>query len=110
VEIDFATSRLARTLNNERELVKKYGSTGARKIRTRLAQLDAAETLADMRHLPGRCHELTEDRKGQLAVDVEHPQRLIFVPTNNPPPRRPDGGLSWEGVRAITIIEIHDYH
>lgn len=63
-----------------------------------------------MKSLPGRCHELTGDHGGQLAVDVEHPYRLIFVPTKDPPPSKTDGGLDWRRVDAITVIGVEDYH
>ena len=42
---------------------------------------------------PERRHELSGNRKGQFAVDLKHPQRLIFEPNHNPLPRRADGGL-----------------
>ncbi len=110
MRIDFATSRLGRTLNSDKDLVRKYGAKGARRIQTRLAQLDAVDTLEDMRDLPGRCHELTGDRRGQIAIDIDHPRRLVLLPSDNPPARKPDGGIDWSSVRAITIVEIDDYH
>lgn len=110
MEIWFESRRLQRILSSERELVRRFGASGARKIQARLAQLEAADTLEDMRDLPGRCHELSGDRSGQLAVDVENPNRLIFEPTENPAPTKADGGLDWEAVTAITVIEIVDYH
>lgn len=77
----------------------------------RLDDLHAATMLEDMRNLPGRCHELTGDRKGQLAIDLVHPHRLIFEVANEPIPRKTDKGLDWKKVTAIRIIEIaKDYH
>ncbi len=67
--------------------------------------------LGDMRQLPQtRCHELREDRKGQLAVDLDHPYRLIFEIANEPLPVKPDGGLDWFNATAIRILTIEDYH
>ena len=60
--------------------------------------------------IPGGCHELREDRAGQLAVDVTKNLRLIFRPTEDPPPAKDDGGLDWKAVTAITILEVADYH
>jgi hypothetical protein len=57
-----------------------------------------------------RCHELTGDRKGSLAVDVEHPKRLIFEPDHNPRPEKADGGLDWRQVTKIRVLAIEDYH
>jgi len=45
-----------------------------------------------VRALPGRCHELHGNLDGVLSLDLEHPYRLLFEPTE-PPPRLPDGGL-----------------
>ena len=63
-----------------------------------------------MRTLPGRCHELTGDRKGTLSIDLDGPYRLIFEPAENPPPVKTDGGLAWELVTAIRILEVEDTH
>ena len=63
-----------------------------------------------MKTLPGRCHELTGDRKGQLAVDVTKNVRLVFEPADEPTPTREGGGLDWEGVKSVRILEVVDYH
>lgn len=64
-----------------------------------------------MRQLPGaRCHELTANLKGKLAVDLDHPYRLLFEPAHNPVPCKHDGGLDWTKVTAITVLEILNYH
>lgn len=90
---------------------RKLGAQTADRLAQRLGELQAAETLEDLRPLPGpRCHELKGDRKGQLAVDLDHPRRLIFEPTANPPPLRAGGGLDWGAVDSIVIVEIADYH
>jgi toxin HigB-1 len=77
---------------------------------TRLTDMAAATTLEDLRQLPGQCHELTGDRKGQLALDLAGGKRLIFEPSENPPPIKDDGGLAWERVDAVRVLEITDYH
>jgi proteic killer suppression protein len=74
-------------------------------------ELSAADNLADISRVPpARCHELTGDRAGQLSVDLDHPYRLLFVVGNNPRPERESGGLDWEEVTEIVIIEIMDTH
>jgi proteic killer suppression protein len=80
-------------------------------IRNRLDDLAAADSLDVIRKLPQhRCHELTGNRKGQLAVDLAHPYRLIFKPDDDPPVTKTDGGIDWKRVKTILIIEIEDYH
>ena len=56
------------------------------------------------------CHELKGNRKGTLAVKLDHRLRLIFKPADEPVPLKADGGLNWKEVRAIRILSIEDYH
>lgn len=110
MEVLFASDKLKRALSTQRELQRDFGQDGAKKITLRLQQLAAAPALSEMRSLPGRCHELTADRAGYLAVDVHKGYRLVFRPTADPPPEKPDGGLDWAQVDSITVTEIVDYH
>ncbi len=97
-------------MSTQRVLQAEWGQEGSKKVTLRLQQLAAAPTLAEMRNLPGRCHELTGGGAGSLAVDVHKGFRLVFRPTDDPPPRKPDGGLDWTAVDSITVTEIVDYH
>lgn len=45
----------------------------------------------------GRCHPLTQNRKGQYAVDLAHPYRLVFEKMENQ-------------IQIVNILEIVDYH
>lgn len=110
MDVLFITAKLQKQLSNQRDLKRKWGDIGAKRITLRLQQLAAAETLDDMRELPGRCHELVGDRYGELAVDVHQGHRMIFRPTEDPPPEKDDGGLDWSLVESITITEIVNYH
>jgi len=90
---------------------KHLGAKCAGKLMQRMMELQAADTLSDISHLPpARCHELSGDRAGQFSVDVEHPYRLLFIPINDPLPLREDGGIDREKVTEIQIIEIQDTH
>ena len=81
------------------------------KLQQRLMELNAASCLADISRVPSaRCHPLTGDRKGQLSVDLKQPYRLLFIPANDPMPKKKDGGLDWSRVTEIGIIEIIDTH
>ena len=81
------------------------------KLQQRMMELKAAENLTDISRLPpARCHELKGNRKGQLSVDLEHPYRLLFVPADNPIPKKEGGGLDWDRITEIEIIEIIDTH
>jgi plasmid maintenance system killer protein len=110
VELAFERQQLASLCNSERALVRKFGPEAAKRIRRRLTQLAAATCLQDLRNAPGRCHELAADRAGHLNIDLHGPYRLIFAPTEHPPPAKSDGGLDWSAVIAVTISEITDTH
>ncbi len=111
MDIRFKNRQLNKRCNDYTNLVKKYGPTNAKLITQRLEQLHAMPNLALARKLPQmRCHELGGDRKGELAVYVEHPFRLVFKVDQKPVPRKGDGGLDWTKVEAILIIAIEDYH
>jgi len=110
MRILFRTQKLRKLCNSFAALRKKYGQHCAEIIRRRLDDLDAAAALEDMRELPGRCHELTANRKGQLALDLAGPYRLTFEPANEPVPLKPDGGLDWSEVTAVRILHVEDYH
>ena len=81
----------------------------AKRIQQRLKDLRAAETLADMRYLPGRCHELRENLAGLLSLDLDHPYRLLFHPAAGGE-AGPGGGLDWSAVKAVTIVSVTDTH
>jgi len=111
MEIHFDARKVQKLCSSEKEMRSKLGTRNAEKLKQRLTELEAAVTLEDMGHVPAaRCHELTQDRKGQLAVDLVHPKRLIFEPAHNPIPRKEDGGLDWSKVTEIVIREVVDYH
>ena len=70
----------------------------AREIHACIDALKAADSVEEL--VAGRifrCHLLKHNRKGQYAMDLVHPYRLIFE-------KREDGML------YVLIIEIVDYH
>ncbi len=110
MEVLFATRKLQRRFGSVAETRKAYGDQMAKKIALRLQQLEAARHLDDLRHLPGRWHELTGDLQGHLACDLTGPHRLIVRPTEEPLPRNSQGGLDWSAVDSVTVTDIDDYH
>lgn len=111
MEISFDSRKMQKAFNCERELIRVYGSNMAKKIKNRMALLAAAENLEHVPTTPPcRRHELGQNRKGQFAVDLEQPHRLIFRPNHNPLPRKADGGLDLRKITGIRIMETEDYH
>ena len=111
MRIFFKTRKLQKICSEGAVGRKHLGAKGSLKLQQRMMELSAAQNLAEISRLPpARCHELTGNRTGQLSVDLEHPHRLLFIPANNPLPQRKSGGMNWQGITEIEIIEIADTH
>jgi plasmid maintenance system killer protein len=109
LEVFFDDPDLAEACASEKELRKKCGVVRAKKIQQRLKDLRSAATLANMRTLPGRCHELRENLAGLLSLDLDHPYRLLFRPASDGE-AGPGGGLEWSAVTAVAIVSVADTH
>lgn len=110
MDVSYKSRKLEKQLTDPREMVKSFGQL-ARKVNQRLKELTDADNLAIIRTIQAaRCHELTGDRKGELAVVVSGNYRMVFEPNHQPIPNKDDGGLNWEEVTKIQINEIEDYH
>lgn len=111
MEVLFESGKLRKTCNSEKELRRTYGPEMAKKIQQRLSELAAATTLKDMEALPAaRCHELRADRRGQFAVKLVEPKRLVFKPAHSPVPRLKGGNIDTRNVTKILVLQIVDYH
>jgi len=111
MEIAFSSRKIEKLCNIAKEMRAKLGDRCAKVLQQRLAEMKAADTLEDLRKVPAaRCHELKADRKGQLAVDLVHPKRLVFVPDHDPVPSKSDGGLDWAQVSRVLVTDVVDYH
>lgn len=105
----FDDAKLQRLVEDSQALHRKHGGSRARKIGVRLAALHAAESMADLRALPGRWHQLVADRAEHWAASLDGPYRLIIRPSE-PVPRLNNGGIDWSSVTRVTVVSIEDYH
>ncbi len=87
---------------------RKLGRKCAKSLRKRLADLAAAQSVVEL--VAGHPHPLRGDRRGQFALKLEGGRRLVFRPTEDPPPLKADDTIDWSRVGSITIIFIGDYH
>ncbi len=98
MEITYRTRKLERVCTNAGAAEKAYGSEMADKIHQRIDELSASATVEMMvQYHIGRCHALTQNRKGQYAMDLVHPYRLVFEKYG-------------EEIQIANILEIVDYH
>src|SRR3990170_2150668 len=98
MQISFASNKLAKAFNSERELKREYGSDRAKAIMKRMAMFKAAACLAEVpSQKPERCHQLKGNRKYQFGVDINHPFRIVFMPEGQIP-FTADGGVDLKKV------------
>ena len=112
MEVYYRTNKLQKNCSSEKAMRAEWGPKMAEKIALRIAQLEAADNLEVIaRSGLGRFHELKGDRKGQLSLDLVHPQRLLFQPNHDPVPRKEEGGeLDLAKITSVLILEITDPH
>ncbi len=110
MEIKFTDKKLEKLANDDRKMLKELGSIRAKLLRRRLTQLETSKTLEEVRYLPGNYHELTENRKGQWACDLDQPYRLVFTPIERPIPANDNGQYVWIEITSVEIVEIINYH
>lgn len=98
MKVEYRNKGIEKICTNASVAEKKYGTAMAEKIQLRIDQIQAADSVEQMiKYGIGRCHPLRQNRKNQFAVDLVHPQRLVFEMKDNE-------------IRIANIIEIVDYH
>ncbi|MFM9977292.1 MAG: type II toxin-antitoxin system RelE/ParE family toxin [Sphingomonadaceae bacterium] len=89
----FGTSDTERIWNGDQS--RRFPVDLQKHARRRMLLLEAAETLDDLRNLPGnRLHALTKDRAGQHSISINKQYRICFV---------------WKDGDAYDV-ELVDYH
>lgn len=98
MDITYKSKKLEKICTDARAAEKAYGREMAIKIHQRIDEISAADSVEMMiRFHIGRCHPLSQNRKGQYAVDLIHPYRLVFEKNG-------------DEIQLANIIEIVDYH
>lgn len=108
--VSVGSRKLAKTLATPETIDKHLGTAVGKQVRKRLDDIRAAETLDDIRYVPGRFEELTGDRRGQFSLRVSANVRLIIEPANDAECLKNDDGIDLRSVTAVRIVEIVDYH
>lgn len=93
---------------DSKKAVQVLGTESARKLQRRLSELKAARSVQE---LPaGRPHPYTGKGERRFSLDLAGGARLLFIPTEDPPPRTIDGGIDWAVVTDVTIVFLGDNH
>lgn len=110
MDISFQDKALRKCANSDRLAIRKLGPKRADLFKQRLDELAGVDCLEGVRNLPGHYHELTGNRKGQWACNLDHPYRLVFVPHEEPIPEDGHGRYLWIEIKGVEIVEITNYH
>jgi len=104
MKIYFKSNKHAKLVNDNKQLIRKYGQQQANSIHEVLKELDAADCLAD---IPSslRPHPLEPKSEGKFALDLKHPFRIIVQAYGS-------FTLSdYSTIKEIEVIDVRiDYH
>lgn len=104
MDIIFISKRMRKLYENHVYAVKHLGDRNAYLYTQRLQEVIAANNLAILDTLPGRLHPLHGVNRGQYALDLVHPKRLIIEPVLE------DDQTSPNQAKKAIIVDIVDYH
>ena len=108
MEIQYKDKKIRELCEKQAVAERKLGAPCARKLRSRLGDLEAATRVSDLTF--GNPHPLKGDRLGRFALDLAGGWRLVFSPANHPSPTHADGSTDWTQVTIVCIEYIGDYH
>ena len=98
LDIEYKTKKIEKVCTEPKTAERTYGAEMAAKIHQRIDEIKAADSVETMiKFRIGRCHPLSNNRKGQFAVDLVQPYRLVFE----------KDGIN---IRLVIVLEIVDYH
>lgn len=98
MKVTYRTKRLKKICTDAKTTERYYGRIMAERIHLRIDQIHAADTVEMLiQSRIGRCHPLTQNRKGQFSMDLVHPYRLVFEKNG-------------DEIQIAKILEIVDYH
>lgn len=98
MDITYKSNKLEKVCTDAKVAERSYGKEMAEKIQMRIDEITAADTIEMMIQFHiGRCHSLSNNRKGQYAMDLVHPYRLVFEKHG-------------QEIQIAHILEIVDYH
>lgn len=107
MEIRYKDKKIQALCEQQAIARKKLGKS-APKLMLRLQALEAATRVTDL--VAGNPHPLTGDRYGEFALDLSGGWRMTFVPSHDPCPTKPDGGIDWSQITIVIIEYIGNYH
>ncbi len=108
MQIAFKDKKLRELCENKKKAEAELGTDGAKKLRTRLSDLEAAANVCEL--IAGRPHPLEPDSLREFSVELADGKRLVFTPDHEPIPLNKHNKTDWAKVTAIILVFIGDYH
>lgn len=98
LDITYKNKKIKKVCTDAKTAERTYSQEMADKIHQRIDEIGAADTVEMMIQFHiGRWHPLKQNRKGQYAMDLVHPYRLVFEKNG-------------DEIQIANILEIVDYH
>lgn len=98
MQVRYKNRHIEKICTNASVATKSFGKRTVGLIHQRIDEITAADSVEMLvKFRIGRCHQLVGDRKGQFAMDLEHPLRLVFE-------------VIRDQIQIAEIQEIVDYH
>jgi len=106
--VDYLDETIRTLCLESKKATRAFGVESARKLRNRLSDLKAARTVFEL--VAGRPHPYKGKTEKRFSLDLAGGDRLLFVPAEDTPPRKGDGGIDWAVVTEVTIVFVGDNH
>lgn len=103
IELAFETQSLRTACEEEKAAVNKFGGTLASELRARIADLRAADSVAD---LVAGSPTFTGGDEPSMTVLVSDSLELVFRPNHVNNPHNATGALDWSRVRRLKLVRI----
>lgn len=107
MNLEFKTTKLKKQCENPSEAQKIYGPQIGLKLTLRVNEFRASTSLLDVsKNKANGFHALEGERKGEYAVTLVHPFRLVFSADFD----ESKGSASLSSINVVRIEEVIDYH
>ena len=102
LQLSFASPELRELCECRAAAEKALGDEAARHLRTRLADLCAAEKISDV--IAG---SPKPTGRGTLVITLCPPHNLVLEPAMNPIPKSKDGKTDWDAIECFCVTAVN---
>lgn len=103
MEIGYGDNKVQKYCLDNRSASKKFGIKVAKRLRTTVAAINAATTMADVKSALPKSHWLKGNRHWQISIPLADGKSLILEPSTRK-------SREWAKCDSMIIKAIEDYH